>query len=96
MRKITGSWLAATILGLLSATVAAENKFSYPNADGLTFYQGDSITVEYVTDYASPKLHIFCYNDEGEGVLGTSLHALWGKASSERRSARFRLEFGRS
>jgi len=68
-RKTTAAGLAVAAMFSSSSTVAAENKFSFPSTD-MTLYQGDTITVEYVTDYASPKLHIFCYNDEGEGILG--------------------------
>ncbi|KAH7018101.1 uncharacterized protein B0I36DRAFT_368148 [Microdochium trichocladiopsis] len=57
------------ILGLLGA-VEADNKVLYPAAEGMTFYQGDSVAVRYVTDYADPKLNIFCYDDvAGSGVI---------------------------
>ncbi|KXJ90416.1 hypothetical protein Micbo1qcDRAFT_163996, partial [Microdochium bolleyi] len=57
-----------SIASLLGAAVA-DNKITYPDKDGMTFYQGDSVTIKYVTDYASPKLHLFCYPKTGDGVL---------------------------
>ncbi|KAJ1325408.1 cell wall integrity and stress response component [Microdochium nivale] len=58
------------LLGFASlfAGASAENKITYPDKDGMTFYQGDSLTVRYVTDYASPELHLFCF-EQGSDVI---------------------------
>lgn len=66
-----GYW---AVLSLVCSTALAENVFTYPTQEGLTFYEKDTVLVSYDSTIANVTLWTFCWekDENDEQALRTS------------------------
>ena len=59
---------AAVLVALVSQGARAQDddqvQFTYPDKEGLTFYQRDAVTVSYISDIKNASLWTFCREGE--------------------------------